>query len=126
MKELQSDFVYNSYFPQALGGKTTKEYLKTIKNDPSFYNNLGLNVLLADMTIQAPQMTPPRFKQFVQNHKSNNPETLIKEFTEYNKQFINGDYKSALKNNSASKEGLLRRNNVRRDNALNVVEFDLE
>ena len=110
MKEAQSDFVYNHYFPQALGGKTTKEYLKSIRNDPKFYNNLGLNVMLADMTIQAPQMTPPRLKKFVQSTNLTDPETIIKEFTEYNKQFISGDFRSALRNSSASTAGLIRRN----------------
>ena len=53
-------------------------------------------------------------------------EEIIKDFTNINKQYITSDFPSALKEGSASYKGLVRRNHVREDVSLNVVEFDLE
>ena len=51
---------------------------------------------------------------------------FVKDYTNVNKQYINSDFPSALKDGSASYQGLVRRNHVREDVSLNVVEFDLE
>ena len=62
----------------------------------------------------------------MKNYKFTTPEKFIKDFTNINKQYITSDFTSALKDGSASQQGLIRRNNVREDVSLNVVEFDLE
>ena len=126
MKQLQSDYAYDDYLPNKLNGKTTKEFLKSVKNDPAFYNNLAINVLLADGAIQTGTIVPNRIKSFARNYNFTTAEKFIKDYTAVNKQHINGDFRSALADQSASYQGLVRRNNVREDASLNVVEFDLE
>ena len=104
----------------------TKEFLKSVKNDPAFYNNLAINVLLADGATQTGTIVPNRIKSFARNYNFTTAEKFIKDYTAVNKQHINGDFRSALADQSASYQGLVRRNNVREDASLNVVEFDLE
>ena len=126
MKKVQADFAYNDYLPGKLGGKTTKQFLKSINNNPEFYNNLGINTLLADGATQAGTYFTDRMRDFGRSYKFTTPEKFIKDFTEHNKKFIHNDFPTALKEGSASYKGLVRRNNVREDVSLNVVEFDLE
>mgnify|MGYP003585815223 CR=1 FL=1 len=126
MKKVQADFAYNDYLPGKLGGKTTKQFLKSINNNPEFYNNLGINTLLADGATQAGTYFTDRMRDFGRNYKFTTAEKFIKDFTEHNKKFIHNDFPTALKEGSASYKGLVRRNHVREDVSLNVVEFDLE
>jgi hypothetical protein len=126
MKKAQADYAYNEYLPDKLGGKTTKEFLKSTYNNPKFYNNLAVNVLLADGTVQTGSIVPNRIKAFMKNYKFTTPEKFIKDFTDTNKQYITSDFPSALKDGSASQQGLVRRNDVRENASLNVVEFDID
>lgn len=61
-----------------------------------------------------------RIKSFAKNSNFTTAEKFIKDYTALNKQHISGDFKSALGDRSASYEGLVRRNNVRKDASLNL------